>query len=287
MDQHEDAKGPSADQPAPIDATPVVQSGKPEPAEPKDVVAGIEAPSIVPSASEPAIDAPVTLAPTLATKPDEAAATAAASPIKRTSARLGRFAPLAAAVVVGLLAGALGATALPPIGALFSAASGAGAPAAEAPSVSASLAQMRADLAALKSSTEAISRNTNAQLARLSERFDRLERAQAAGKADMVVGKDTSGAIAAPPPSNAASAPPANAAAAPLPPAPVPQPAILSGWVVRDVYRGSALLQGRMGGMIAVGPGDILPGVGRIEAVRRQDGRWVVITAKGMIVSMR
>ena len=78
---------------------------------------------------------------------------------------------------------------------------------------------------------------------------------------------------------------PGSPAAVQLPPAPVP--GIVSGWVVRDVYRGAAILQGRMGGMIEVGPGDILPGVGRIEAIRRQDGRWVVMTTKGMIVSMR
>ena len=52
-----------------------------------------------------------------------------------------------------------------------------------------------------------------------------------------------------------------------------------NGWVLRDVYRGAAILQSRTGGLIEVGPGDVLPGVGRIEAVRRQDGHWVVITA--------
>jgi len=29
------------------------------------------------------------------------------------------------------------------------------------------------------------------------------------------------------------------------------------------------------------------PAPPRIEAIRRQDGRWVVITPKGMILSMR
>jgi len=27
-----------------------------------------------------------------------------------------------------------------------------------------------------------------------------------------------------------------------------------------------------------------VPGLGRIDAIRRQDGRWVVVTAKGLIV---
>jgi hypothetical protein len=56
---------------------------------------------------------------------------------------------------------------------------------------------------------------------------------------------------------------------------------------VRDVYRGVALLQSRAGGMVEVEAGDILPGLGRIDAVRRQDGHWVVITTRGTIASMR
>jgi hypothetical protein len=39
--------------------------------------------------------------------------------------------------------------------------------------------------------------------------------------------------------------------------------------------------------MVEVEPGDVLPGLGRIESIRRQDGRWVVMTSKGMITSMR
>ena len=65
-----------------------------------------------------------------------------------------------------------------------------------------------------------------------------------------------------------------------------PAPTIVSGWVLHDVYRGAAILRGRLG-LIEVEPGDVLPGVGRIEAIRRQDGRWVVITSKGLITSMR
>jgi hypothetical protein len=30
-----------------------------------------------------------------------------------------------------------------------------------------------------------------------------------------------------------------------------------------------------------------LPGLGRVEQVKRQDGRWMVLTPKGMIVSLR
>jgi hypothetical protein len=60
---------------------------------------------------------------------------------------------------------------------------------------------------------------------------------------------------------------------------------VLDGWIVRRVYNGAALIQGRFGGVIEVEPGDNLPGLGRIETIRRQDGRWVVLTSRGMIVA--
>ena len=31
----------------------------------------------------------------------------------------------------------------------------------------------------------------------------------------------------------------------------------------------------------------VLPGIGPVEQIKRQDGRWVVVTPKGIIVSMR
>jgi hypothetical protein len=49
-------------------------------------------------------------------------------------------------------------------------------------------------------------------------------------------------------------------------------------------HKGAAPIQGRLG-VIAVAPGDHLPGVGRIETIRRQDGRWVAVTSKGLIVT--
>jgi hypothetical protein len=36
-------------------------------------------------------------------------------------------------------------------------------------------------------------------------------------------------------------------------------------------------------GSYEVYAGDSVPGLGRIDAIRRQDGRWVVVTSKGLI----
>src|SRR5581483_11636789 len=57
----------------------------------------------------------------------------------------------------------------------------------------------------------------------------------------------------------------------------------VDGWVLRDVHRGTAFIEGRMG-IIEVDQGDMVPGLGRVEAIRKQDGRWVVVTSKGLIV---
>ena len=79
----------------------------------------------------------------------------------------------------------------------------------------------------------------------------------------------------------------ANAGQAPVPlPAPKPEVARLptvEGWVLRDVGNGSALIEGRQG-IFEVYAGDPIPGLGRIDAIRKQDGRWVVVTSRGLIV---
>jgi hypothetical protein len=38
--------------------------------------------------------------------------------------------------------------------------------------------------------------------------------------------------------------------------------------------------------MFEVFAGDPVPGLGRIDAIRKQDGRWVVVTSKGLIVPL-
>jgi len=54
--------------------------------------------------------------------------------------------------------------------------------------------------------------------------------------------------------------------------------------VLRDVSNGVALIESRRG-MYEVYAGDPVPGLGRVDAIRKQDGRWVVVTSKGLIVA--
>jgi hypothetical protein len=98
---------------------------------------------------------------------------------------------------------------------------------------------------------------------------------------------------AAPAPVAAAPAAPKEVTGSIAPPAAAPAAApkvevgrlpTIDGWVLRDVGYGGALIESRRG-TYEVYAGDMIPGLGRIDAVRRQDGHWVVVTSKGLIVA--
>lgn len=61
----------------------------------------------------------------------------------------------------------------------------------------------------------------------------------------------------------------------------------VEGWVLREVYNGSALVESRSRGLYEVMPGNVIPGVGRVEAIERRGARWVVVTDKGFIGTYR
>jgi cell division septation protein DedD len=56
----------------------------------------------------------------------------------------------------------------------------------------------------------------------------------------------------------------------------------IANWTVRNVFDDTAVLEGPRG-LIAVGPGDTIPGIGRVQAITRSGRRWVVLTTKGVI----
>jgi hypothetical protein len=53
------------------------------------------------------------------------------------------------------------------------------------------------------------------------------------------------------------------------------------------VYDGLALIESRNRRLLEVGPGAMVPGVGRVEAIEKRGKRWVVVTAKGLIGTVR
>src|SRR5262249_43765868 len=114
------------------------------------------------------------------------------------------------------------------------------------------------------------------KLAKISEAVDRLERRAASDHSEVT------GSIAKlqPPPTQPQPQPPVEKVEA------KPKPTIIEDYVVRRASDGVPLIEGRCG-TIEVGPGFNLPGAGRVEEIRRQDGRWVVVTTKGLIVPAR
>ena len=196
-----------------------------------------------------------------------------------------RLSPLAASLVfaaaLGVLAGTAGTAALLPEG-----------KPATAPVVAAAIddkraleervAKLSAELAAIKSGIETSNKTTAGQLGRIGERLDRAEKAQAEPTAKLAKIMESlerlerrTAAVTPPPPEVTGSV----TTVAKL------EAKALDGWRLRDFHAGRALLENRTGTLFEVGPGSNIPGLGRIEAIKRVEGRIVVSTAKGIIAS--
>ena len=204
-----------------------------------------------------------------------------------------RIAALAAVAALAIVAGAVG-------GALATAAllhvAGNDAAASSHRGVDAS-ARIDADILALRAGLEHASKLGMSQFNKTSDRLDKLEKAQAEPAAKLArlseaVDKLRAAPAAAPVPVAAVPATVKEVTGSVSPgaaPAGASKPEVarlptVEGWVLRDVARGGALIDGRQG-IYEVYAGDFVPGLGRIDAVRRQDGRWVVVTSKGLVVA--
>ncbi|MGO8913581.1 MAG: hypothetical protein ACLQDM_30260 [Bradyrhizobium sp.] len=206
-----------------------------------------------------------------------------------------RIAALAAvvalAVIAGALGGALATMVLTHVTGDDTASSGNHA-------LEVSMARIDAEVLALKASVEHTSKLGLSQFSRTSDRLDKLEKAQAEPAAKIAKLSETVDKLRAAP--AAALVPVASAPAAakdvtgsvsPSAAAPATPPKVevgrlptVEGWILRDVSHGGALIEGRQG-IYEVYAGDPVPGLGRIDAIRRQDGHWVVVTSRGLIVA--
>ena len=211
-----------------------------------------------------------------------------------------RIAAIAAVVALAIAAGALG-------GAFATATfmhGGSDVATNSSPtSLEASLSRIDADIQALKTGLDHTAKLGMSQFNKTSERLDKLERAQAEPAARIAklsetvdklravpavaaaapAAKETTGSIA---PAQQAAAVPAGSETEARPDAKteVGRLPTLEGWALRDVAYGGALIDGRRG-TYEVYAGDMVPGLGRVDAIRRQDGRWVVVTSRGLIVA--
>ncbi|MGU3463492.1 hypothetical protein ACLBXO_01435 [Methylobacterium sp. C33D] len=68
-------------------------------------------------------------------------------------------------------------------------------------------------------------------------------------------------------------------------PAAADKPPVIEGWALRDVYEGTAILENRRRRLVEVAPGDVIPGVGRVEGVERHGREWVVVTRQGLVTA--
>jgi hypothetical protein len=213
----------------------------------------------------------------------------AESPEENAAPYVNRFTVLAAslalAAALGAMIGALVAHGLARPAATAAVTSGRTSP-EEIQALKENVVQARVELAALKQSIDSANRNAGAQLTRINERIDRVERGQAEPAAKLTKALDTlerlsrGEAAATSKDVTGSIVPLAGGANQPG------RPGAVEGWVVRDVRRGTALIEGRMG-IIEVDQGDVVPGLGRVDAIRKQDGRWVVVTSKGLIMPSR
>ncbi len=206
-----------------------------------------------------------------------------------------RIGAMAAVVALATVAGALGgALATAGVGKLMAAGDSASAAAQSKESaLEASVARIDADIVALKASLEHTAKTGVTQFNKASDRLDKVEKAQvepAAKLARLSEAVDKlraaqASATAVPAKEVTGSVPQAAAAGPAAPPkTEVARLPTVDGWVLRDVVNGSALIEGRRG-MYEVYAGDPVPGLGRVDAIRKQDGRWVVVTTKGLIVA--
>jgi hypothetical protein len=131
---------------------------------------------------------------------------------------------------------------------------------------------------------EAGAPDSTLKLDALGERLDRIERHMASA-ADAAAAKPVSAAAQSGAPIPAAPDLPLQTGS--LDASPTARDTPVDGWVLHEVSDGIALIESRSRRLIEVGPGEMVPGVGRVEAIERRGKRWVVVTSKGVIATVR
>lgn len=163
-------------------------------------------------------------------------------------------------------------------------------------------ARQLAELDALKKSLGEVTRRVEqartAQAAATNDLGARLERARQedARHREDILGRlarlekgltDDRPVATLPAPSGNTTIAPRAAALQPPPPqmateAQPAKPSPLAGYVLREVYNGVALIEGRQG-FVEVYPGATVPGLGKVQQIMRRNGGWVVVTSNGVI----
>lgn len=189
-----------------------------------------------------------------------------------------RYAPLAAGIALAAAVGALAGA-----GATARLLRDSAAPATAATSaLQDSVTRLESELATLKAGLTAAQRSASGNFGKLAERLDRTEKAQAEPAAKLAKLTESvdkldrrlaqAGAHAAPEVTGSVTAAKQDL-----------KPPLAEGWRLRDFYAGRAVVESRSGRLFEIGPGSNLPGLGRVETIKRQDGHVVVVTRNGII----
>jgi len=133
-----------------------------------------------------------------------------------------------------------------------------------------SVARLTKEITSLKATLDAANRSASSQIAKISER---RETTNVTGSVPPQTQAAPTGPLPAARPETAATAM-------------QPRLSIVPDWTIHDTRDGFVYVQGH-GDIYQVVPGAPLPGLGPVEQIKRQDGRWLVVTPKGIIVSMR
>ena len=239
----------------------------------------IEGPKAAAEADTPIIDLEA-----IKSHNDESAAAEHIEP-EHTS-RWRSYAPLAAAIVcaatVGVVAGAVTATSL------MRGQSSAPVTADVTGAIQNSVAQLNNELAALKTGIANAQRNSTSQFGKITDRLERSEKAQAEPTAKLAKIQETLERLDRRPPQATANAPASDITGSISPPKTVaakeePKLQLAEGWMLRDFYDGRAIVESRNGTLFRIAPGSNVPGLGKVESIKRENGKIVVLTAKGII----
>src|ERR1051326_7626628 len=197
-----------------------------------------------------------------------------------------KYAPLAAGIVLALAVGAVaGAAALSMARPDTSAA--AVATVNQTRALQATVAQLNSEVTALKTALNSAQRTASTQMGKLTERLDRAERAQAEPAAKLAKISESVERIE----KRQQQAPGRVAGAAANPDITgsiqkeEARPPIAEDWRLVDFYQGRAVVQSRNGVLFEVGPGSTLAGLGKVETIKRENGRVVVVTRNGTILA--
>ena len=121
-----------------------------------------------------------------------------------------------------------------------------------------------------------------AKLEQLSERLDRIEQGAAVALRPAPPAAPSTSATPVARTATGSAEAPKSAASSALNVQGQNEQRKIPNWVVREVVNGKATLQGPRG-VIRVSRGDLVPGVGRVQSIARQGGRWMVATNNGVI----